>query len=220
MVAGDGWHRGVIGIVAARVGEEFGKPAYVVGFEDGKGVGSARGQGQVNLYHSLRAVEDCLGRYGGHRDAAGFTLDKDKLEIFRARVGEHVAGAAERREPPRLVCDGRLNPSQLTSGLLSELDRLGPFGNGNPEPVFEVAGLDVLDAKVVGGSHLKLELKTPTGTVSAFGPRMGSVARDITPMVKVAASITVDEWRGEGVVELRLVNPPAAEEWSSSGQAE
>ena len=211
VVGGDGWHRGVLGIVAARLGEEFRRPTYVIGFEGDEGVGSARSQGQINLHKSLMAVERHLVRFGGHRDAAGFTIERSSLTAFRKDLSSHVASLDRRMAPAPLVCDGRLNPSQLTSSLLSDLERLGPFGNGNPEPVFEVAGLDVLGARVVGGSHLKLELKTPTGTVSAFGPRMGAIATEIPPMIRVAASVTHDEWRGEGTPELRLVQPPSSD---------
>jgi single-stranded-DNA-specific exonuclease len=149
-------------------------------------------------------------------------MERRRLAQLREGLCEHAARFGSAVEPTRTVCDGRLKPSQLSPALLSELDRLGPFGNGNPEPVFEVAGLDVLDARVVGGSHLKMELKTPTGTISAFGPRMGAVASRAPRMVRVAVSVTADEWKGDGVPELRLVMPPVADDGIScgSGQAE
>ncbi len=214
VVAGDGWHRGVIGIVAARLSEEFDKPTYVIGFDGDVGTGSARAPGkQVHLHHSLLAASDSLVRFGGHRDAAGFMVEREKLKTLREQIGEYVAReSTQDNDSQHIACDGRLNPSQLTSDLLLELERIGPFGNGNPEPIFEVAGLNVLSGRVVGVNHLKLELKTPSGTVAAFGPRMGEYADGIPPMIRVAAAITVDEWRGENVPELRLVKPPVSDE--------
>jgi len=204
VVWGDGWHRGVLGIVAARLTEQYGKPAYVVGFDDEIGVGSARAQGQLNLHESLVVAAEHLVRYGGHRDAAGFTVDRGALDRASGALVEYAATSADTSGVRGVVCDARISPADVTGSLLSELDRLAPFGNQNPEPVFELDGLRVLESRVVGTGHLKLELMVPGGSVSAFGPRMGHDGGRVPPVIRVAAALTHDEWKGDGSPELRL----------------
>ena len=208
VLAGDGWHPGVIGIVAAKLVEEFSKPSYVIGFDGDVGVGSARASGLLNLHQSLVEAAHTLVRYGGHKEAAGFMVRRTELENLKSALVDFARNESTVLQDTQMVCDAGLNASQLKIQLLEDLDRLGPFGNGNPEPVFEITGLDVLESRVVGANHLKLELKTPTGSVSAFGPRMGHFSRNLPPMIRVAASLSEDEWRGQGTLELRLVCPP------------
>lgn len=208
VVADDGWHRGVLGIVAARLAETRGKPAFVVGFDGDLGVGSARAQGQLDLHGALSAVSAHLVRYGGHREAAGFTVERARFSAFAESLLEHAAGHVSVRAPSSTVCDAKLNAWELVPALFDEIDRLGPFGNENPEPVFELVDLPVLESRVVGGDHLKLELKTPSGSIGAFGPRMGAAARDLPPVISVAASLAADDWGGQRDIELRLVEPP------------
>ena len=211
VVGGDGWHRGVLGIVAARLSEEYGRPAFVVGFDGDVGTGSARAQGQLNLFATLNACAAELVRFGGHGDAAGFVVMREGYDRAARAIADHARSAAVVPKARSIVCDASIPARQLNAAILGELERIGPFGNGNPEPVFEITGLDVLESRVVGGSHLKLELKTPTGTVSAFGPRMGDLAEHLPPLVRVAATISADEWRGGDVPGLRLVSSPIAE---------
>jgi single-stranded-DNA-specific exonuclease len=208
VVAGDGWHRGVLGIVAARLTEACGRPVFVVGFQGERGIGSARAQGQLDLHGALSAVAGHLVRHGGHREAAGFTVERERFPAFtealRAHAMRHVS-ALERRP---LVCDATLASRDLTLALFEGIARLGPFGHENPEPVFEVDDLPVLGSRVVGGDHLKLELKTPSGSIGAFGPRMAGLAGDLPPVIRVAASLAADGWGGHEDVELRLAEPP------------
>ena len=209
-VSGDGWHRGVLGIVASRLVEETGLPAFVVGFDNEEGIGSVRGRGHFNVYEGLAACAEHLKRFGGHRDAAGFTVDKSKVDDLKTALSAYAAayGVGTVEEP--LQCDARLLASEIDAELAFEISRLGPFGAGNPEPVFDIDGLFVLEQRVIGGDHLKLELKTPSGRISAFGPRMAGVAGTLPPLIRTAAHISPDEWRGNGEPELRLVVPPIA----------
>lgn len=210
VLAGEGWHKGVLGIVAARLCEEFGRPVYVIGFENGLGTGSARGQGQINLYNSLEHCSSKLERFGGHRDAAGFSILNETLSEFQLMLEKYAKDNWVAHRSGILMCDATLNPSQLTSKLLEEISVMGPFGFDNSEPIFNIVGLDVLSARIVGIHHLKLLLKTPTGTVSAFGPMMGEFAVNMPRIINVAASLAADEWRGEDAIELKLAAPPLA----------
>jgi single-stranded-DNA-specific exonuclease len=207
-VAGRGWHRGVVGIVASRLVEEMGKPAFVVGVEADEGIGSVRGKGQISVYEGLSAASKFLRRFGGHRDAAGFTVDKKNLKALKAALIEYTNEHALPPPDETLQCDAGLTAAEIHPSLLEELSLIGPFGPGNPEPVFDIDGLYVLSQKPIGQDHLKLELKTPTARISAFGPRMAPLASDIPPLIRVAATVCPDEWRGNGFVELRLQAPP------------
>jgi len=208
VVNGAGWHKGVLGIVAARLSDEFQMPVYVIGVTGGVGTGSARGAGQLNLYDSLNDCADLLLRYGGHRDAAGFSVAEEHIPSLRQRLQVYADGHWTQARRNAILCDATLHPSQLTRRFYNELQLLGPFGFQNPEPVFQIDGLDVLSARVVGTGHLKLQLKTPTGSIAAFGPGMGTAAEGLPSPICVAASLSSDEWWGDDAIELRLVAPP------------
>ncbi len=207
-VAKEGWHRGVVGIVASRLVEELGKPAFVVGLEGDEGIGSVRGRGQISVYEGLASASAHLKRFGGHRDAAGFTVKIGDIEALKAAL---IAFTRENEKPPPdtgLQCDAGLNAAEIHPSLLDELNLIGPFGSGNPEPIFDIDGLYVLSQKTIGQEHLKLELKTPSARIAAFGPRMASIGPDLPPLIRVAATVCPDEWRGNGFLELRLQAPP------------
>ncbi|HUT79327.1 MAG TPA: single-stranded-DNA-specific exonuclease RecJ [Polyangia bacterium] len=208
VVAGDGWHRGVLGIVAARLAESSGRPVFVVGFHGDRGIGSARAQGQLDLHRALSAVSGHLLRHGGHREAAGFTVERERFPAFAEALLEHARRHASALTRQPLVCDATLVSRDLTVALLEGIARLGPFGRENSEPVFAVEDLPVLGSRVVGGDHLKLELKTPSGSIGAFGPRKAGLAGSLPPVIRVAASLAADDWGGHEDVELRLAEPP------------
>jgi len=162
VLADEGWHPGVVGIVASRLVERFGRPVVLVALGPERGRGSARGVEGVHLFEALVASAALLEAYGGHRLAAGLTVRRDALEAFRKRfqaaVRQQLAGA----EPARvLYADGLAQPSEWTFEEVAHLARLEPFGAGNPEPVFLARGLEVRGARPVGSRpplHLKLSL--------------------------------------------------------------
>ncbi len=208
--AGDGWHRGVIGIVASRLMEETGKPAFIMGFENDneEGTGSVRGRGRFNVYDALSYASDYLVRFGGHKDAAGFTVKKNSLRGLQECLCSYASKVDMFVDDGILECDDTLRANEIDPALVAEIEKLGPFGAGNPEPLFDIDGLYVLDQKVVGGDHLKLQLKTPSGHIFAFGPRMAGLAGKVPPLIRAAAHVVFDEWRGNGEPELRLAAPP------------
>lgn len=210
VVSGRDWHRGVLGIVAARLMDECKRPVYVIGIDQGVGTGSARSRGQLNLYDSLVHGSEALLRFGGHRDAAGFSVNEEKIGSFARLLEKYAEEHWDEVKEEAIECDCSLTPSEVNGQLVEEIGRLGPFGAKNPEPVFDIDGLYVLEKRVVGKDHLKLKLKTPTGAISAFGPRMAYAVGEIGDLVRVAASLTVDEWRGDGYPELRLAALPSA----------
>ena len=157
VVGGDGWHHGVVGIVASRLCRKFHRPAIVVGFDEaGEGHGSGRSIDRLSLVETLGGCSELLGTFGGHHMAAGLSVNREKFAEFRRRFG---ALAAENLQPgdlaPRLTIDARVNVADLDQGHLEELSLLEPCGMGNPAPVFYARGVapvngpDVLKEKHV-----------------------------------------------------------------------
>ena len=160
------------------------------------------------MHDALLDAAHLLKRFGGHMDAAGFTVMRDQIEELKARLVAYAHRHAEDVPPETLTCDAALGAAELGDDLLQEISKLGPFGSGNPEPVFDIDGLYILEQRVVGQDHLKLDLKTPSGHISAFGPRMARLAGTLPPLIRTAANICPDEWRGNGFIELKLAAPP------------
>jgi single-stranded-DNA-specific exonuclease len=160
MVLGkEGWHPGVLGIVAARLAEEFHRPVAMVSLKEGLGKGSARSVEGFHLFQGLKACHRHLLKFGGHQAAAGFSLAEENLgalqealeEAFRAQIGEV-------RLRPTLKVDAAVGLNDLDQGFYKALERLRPFGPGNPEPVFICETVECLASRVVGERHLRVQL--------------------------------------------------------------
>ena len=211
---GEDWHPGVVGIVAARVVDRLHRPVVVVGVQEGVGKGSARSIERFHLVEALGRCAEHLTRYGGHRAAAGVTLEARLLPAFReafARVASEVLTAEDLER--RCQVDAVVDPEELTEGAVQGLAALGPFGQGNPEPVLIARGLAararVLAAKRGGAGHLKLVLPdAPRLDTIGFG--MAERAGETRGRVDLAFQATVDEFRGQRRVALRLKDLRAA----------
>jgi single-stranded-DNA-specific exonuclease len=169
------WHRGVIGILASRVVDRTGRPALVLAHEQGQAYGSGR---SVSGYHLLDALtevhaqaEDGLfTRFGGHAHAVGFSLPSESVETLRERIAQHAAtNAGDTSASSSMVCDAELTLEELTPAFLQQLEQLGPFGNGNEEPLFFSHGVRLATAwKVVKDRHLRLSVEHRKGA-ARFG---------------------------------------------------
>ncbi|MBW3560614.1 MAG: single-stranded-DNA-specific exonuclease RecJ [Proteobacteria bacterium] len=215
VAAGEGWHPGVVGIVAGRLRERFRKPVVVIGLDPiaGVGKGSGRSQPGVNLGRAIQAAFDAglLLAGGGHAMAAGLTLRPDQLQPFTAflhnRLGEEQGRAA--------LLDALEVDSVITAGgahrdLWTELQRLAPFGPGNPEPIFAAADVRVEHAQAVRGGHVRATLADSTGR------RLRAVAwrSEETPVgqrllardggLHVAGRLKPDDWQGRSGVEFEI----------------
>ena len=208
VVDGQGWHPGVVGIVASRLVDKFARPAVVLASDDGTSGGSGRSVGGFHLAHALAACDDLLTSHGGHAMAAGLKLDTANVDAFRDRF---TALAREQLAPedlvPTLRADAVVTLGQIDRPLVEELARLGPFGAGNPKPVLVVRGLTVLSARSCGktGDHLQLQLDDNRGgrlKAIAFG--CGKLALTLRggDVVDVAAEPGLNEWNGRVSVEL------------------
>ncbi|WGH78939.1 single-stranded-DNA-specific exonuclease RecJ [Jannaschia ovalis] len=223
--AGPGWHPGVVGIVAARLKEAMHRPAVVIGMrEDGLGQGSARSVAGVDLGAAIQrlATEGWLVKGGGHRMAAGLTVEAGKIEGAMARLGELIARqGATLGQPGELRIDGTLMPGAATVELVNRLEAAGPFGQGAAAPRFAFPSLRVVHAKPVGDGHLRLTL-SDGGPIrlDAIAFRAGAsgisqaVDRAAGAPLHVAGRIEINRWQGRESVQLKLedVADPAAED--------
>ena len=206
---GEGWHPGVVGIVASRVVERFHRPAIVLGVLEGTGKGSARSIEAFHLYDALKGCSAHLSRFGGHKHAAGLTIAAEHLPSFEQSF---TAWADERLTDEDLVArcrvDAVVSPVELTQKAVEGLEVLAPFGHGNPMPVLAARGLRasprVLAPKRPGGSgHLKLTLDAaPAVDVIGFG--MAERVGLTDGPVDLAFQAELDHWRGTPRVSLKL----------------
>jgi single-stranded-DNA-specific exonuclease len=207
VLASRSWHAGVVGIVASRLVERYHRPAVLIAVgENGKGRGSARSIAGVNIYEGIRHCRQDLEASGGHAAAAGLTIQEEAIPRFRARLAEALEKPLSRAAGRRLVCDAEVEPFGLLPAVVRELDRLGPFGMGNPEPTLVFRRLRISSARVVGNNHLKLMLRGARGPVlTAFGYGMGAWP-EFPPAgpVDLACSLEINTWNGTEGVQLRL----------------
>lgn len=204
VVASTGWHRGVVGITAARLVDRYHVPAVVVAIDDGVGHGSGRTPKGFHLYDAFAKGAAELVRFGGHAAAAGMTLRAERLDAFRACFADASAGfrAADAERP---VVDVEVDGDRYPLPSISDLARLEPLGQGNAIPLFSFPGAQVADRRIVGDGHLKLKLRVGDQQVSAFGRDMGGLRDELPDIVCPLGSLRPDHWRGGGSLELSLV---------------
>ena len=167
VVDGEGWHQGVIGIVAARITERYGRPSIVISRDGEMAKGSCRSIEGFSIYDAIESVSDCLDHFGGHTLAAGLGLKSSKIEEFRRRINEY---ASDKEMPFALQkIDCKLLPSSISLEILNSLRLLEPFGAGNPQPCFGLFGVRIDEiASVSDGKHIRM-------IVSKNGARTGVV---------------------------------------------
>ncbi|SFJ57140.1 single-stranded-DNA-specific exonuclease RecJ [Jannaschia pohangensis] len=213
--AGEGWHPGVVGIVASRLKEAFNRPAVVIGLrDDGLGQGSARSVAGVDLGAAIQrlAAEGLLVKGGGHRVAAGLTVEADKIEPAMARLGELLARQGAGAAGPRdLSIDGTLMPRAASRDLVAALENAGPFGQGASAPRFAFPDLRAVHSRPVGEGHLKLTL-SDGGPVRldaiAFRATESGIAQAVDRAaggpLHVAGRLEINRWQGRETVQLKL----------------
>ncbi|EEE38709.1 single-stranded-DNA-specific exonuclease RecJ [Rhodobacteraceae bacterium KLH11] len=212
--AGEGWHPGVVGIVASRLKEAANRPAIVIGFDGDEGKGSGRSISGVDLGASIQrlASEGLLVKGGGHKMAAGLTVMRDQLEPAMARLSELLAKqGAGQSGPADLKLDGTLMPAAATVDLIEQIEQAGPFGAGAPAPRYALPDLQVRFAKRVGETHLKLSLSDGmSGGLDAIafgafdGPLGDRLSNHGGARFHFAGRLEVNSWGGRQSVQLRL----------------
>ncbi len=212
--AGEGWHPGVVGIVAARLKEATGRPAVVIGLENGEGKGSARSVRGVDLGSAVQTVaaEGLLIKGGGHKMAAGLTVDQAKIEQAMERLGELLArqGAGQTQARDMRI-DAALMPGAATVDLVTQIEAAGPFGQSAPAPRFAFPDVQILHAREVGSGHLKLRFGDGMGRhIDAFAfdgwtsPLGEALAKARGTRAHLAGRLSISHWGGRQTVELRL----------------
>jgi len=209
VLAADDWHIGVIGIVASKVVEEFSRPAFLMGRDGEYYRGSARSVPGFNVAEALEECSDLLVRFGGHSLAGGFTLTTDTLPAFRERLNE----IGRRVLRPQQLCptidiDCEVDIEEIDTDLIEGLREMGPFGQGNPEPVLMSTGLEVLEARCVGsnGAHLKLLAGRGHLVFDCIGFRQGDLADGLRQgaLVDIAYTPEFNDFNGRRGIQLRL----------------
>jgi single-stranded-DNA-specific exonuclease len=217
VTAGHGWHPGVVGLVAARLKEHYGRPAFAIALEPGGiGTGSGRSIQGVDLGSAVRhaVAAGLLLKGGGHAMAAGITIKPDKLAPFRAYLEEALHGAVEaaRREDSLLI-DGAVTAGGANVAMLTDIARAGPFGAGHSEPIFALPGHTIAYAEEVGQAHVRARLRAGDGTMlnaiafrSAGKPLGQALIANRGRSVHAAGTLSVDRWNGEERVQLRVMD--------------
>lgn len=217
VLAHEGWHPGVIGIVASRLVEEFGRPVVLIALEGDRGKGSGRGIHAIDLHAALKACGDLLVRFGGHRAAAGITIERPMVDAFTRRFNE-VASAV--LTPDDIVPEVRIDLEVAIECANEKLERMlrhfEPFGVANPGPIMVARGVRLAaPARTVGKDGLKLRLHTGSGELEAIGWGLaGRIAEfDVGTPVDVAFRLEHDEYRGNSRLQARIADicprPPA-----------
>jgi single-stranded-DNA-specific exonuclease len=215
LVSNDGWHPGVVGIVAGRLKERFSKPAFVAGFEGGMGRGSARSIPGIDIGRMIRAAREAglIEAGGGHAMAAGFSLGGHQLDAFRSFLQAQFGGdtGAALDAVGELELDAVSSPAAASELLVQEIAAAGPFGAGNPEPLLGFGGLRVAFADLVGGEHVKLRLVAGDGArLDAIAFRTAGTAlgegllASRGRQIHVAGRLRADDWNGQTRIQLQI----------------
>lgn len=207
VLAGKGWHPGVLGIVASRIAEEYYRPTFVFSVDDGIAKGSARSIPPFDVRSGLDQCREMLLSFGGHRQAAGVKLKEEDLPRFtvdiRRVVNECLSGEDFIRT---LKIDAQTMLSHVTASLVKEIAMLEPLGYGNPEPLIGSKLLEVHAPRMVGSNHLKLKLRQRSCTLDAIGFEMGGVMEELSSASAVDAAFVpaMNDWNGGRYLQLIL----------------
>src|SRR4029077_17089353 len=209
VVAGEGWHRGVIGIVASKLVDAFHRPAIVLSIEGDVAHGSCRSISGFDMLAALERSSHLLTRFGGHKQAAGLTLDAAQVRALRLAVNEVADETLGPEElMPRLRIHGGLTFRGITGGVAAGVASLAPFGAGNPRPVFAARGVEIIDGpRKLKDRHLKMALKQDGRIFRAIAWRAAERHDYLTEhraAIDVAFSLEQNEFNGETFVELTL----------------
>ncbi|MGF1544889.1 MAG: single-stranded-DNA-specific exonuclease RecJ [Parvularculaceae bacterium] len=218
VIAGEGWHPGVIGVVAGRLKDRYGRPVVVVALDGETGKGSGRSLDGVDLGAAVARLREAglLVNGGGHAMAAGLTVARDRLDVFADALEGLVAPAVETARRARaLIVEGEMAPGAVTRAFADDIARAGPFGPGAPEPTFLVRDVAVAARRVVGQGHVACDLVAADGSRAraiafraANEPRGAARAEDAR--VHVVGRVKADDWRGGEAGQLHIVDAAPA----------
>jgi single-stranded-DNA-specific exonuclease len=211
VVGGEGWHRGVIGIVASKLVETFNRPAVVLSIDGEVAHGSCRSIPSFDMLSALESCSDLLTKFGGHRQAAGLTLEASRVRELRGRINEYADRCLQPDDlRPRLWIDGTLAFRSITPQVASELSALAPFGAGNSCPVFRTSGVEVVDGpRLVKERHLKMALRQDGRVMRGIAWRAADREAFVSQHragIDLAYSLEQDTWNGERYLQLSVAD--------------
>jgi single-stranded-DNA-specific exonuclease len=213
LVAGENWHAGILGLVAARLKERFGLPALALGVEPGGSIasGSGRSVAGVDLGRAVRAAAEAgvIMKGGGHAMAAGLTVERARLGELEAFLAAAITKTGAAPGDWTLEVDGALSASGATLDLLGLIERAGPYGSGNPEPVFALPAHRVVYADAAGADHVRCTLVAGDGSklkaiaFRALGTPLGEALLSERALpLHLAGRLCLDDWNGRRAVQL------------------
>jgi single-stranded-DNA-specific exonuclease len=216
VVAGEGWHRGVIGIVASKLVDAFHRPAIVLSTDGNVAHGSCRSIPSFNMLGALESSADVLVKFGGHKQAAGLTMETARIRELRARVNDFADGCLHPDDlRPRLWIDGSLTFKSISAQVASELTALAPFGAGNPCPLFRTSRVEIIDGpRRVKDRHLKMAFKQDGRVMRGIAWRALERETFVTEhrdAIDLAFSLEQDTWNGERYLQLSVADFRAPE---------
>ena len=217
VIAGDGWHRGVIGLAASKIAERLNRPCVVISFEDDMGHGSARSIEAYHLFNGLAACSDLFEKFGGHSHAAGLSIRRECVAEFRRRLNEHAAACLTEDDlTPAITIDAEVAANDLTFALSQDLRQMEPFGAGNPRPVFLTRGLRVLgDPKVIKEQHLKFRIagenNRPVEAIWWRGLEESTATPQPGQRIDLAYEFEAQTWMGDVRLQLNVRDMRAGE---------
>ena len=216
VVAGEGWHRGVIGIVASKLVDAFHRPAIVISTDGDVAHGSCRSIPSFNMLAALESCPDVMSKFGGHKQAAGLTMASERVRELRARVNDYADGCLQPDDlRPRIWIDGTLGFRSIDEQMASELTSLAPFGAGNPRPIFRTSGVEIVDGpRRIKERHLKMAFRQDGRVMRGIAWRASEREEFVAghkTAIDLAFSLEQDTWEGERYLQLSIADFKAPE---------
>ena len=211
VLSGHNWHGGVIGIIASRLKEKYNKPTVIISVEKGLGRASARSVLGFDIGTLIISAvqKNILKKGGGHKMAAGFTIEENKIEEFKNFINNRFSKVKKNLEKNNILFfDSKISPSALNEDFFSEINSLSPFGSGNPEPRFVIENLKLLKSSIVGEKHIKALLSAPDGSVIK-SVTFNAVKTNLETYllsknqkkINIVGKLSLNEWKGQKNVE-------------------
>jgi len=200
---------GIVGLVAGRLAEEFYRPTIIIRSGEQLSSGSCRSIPEFNIIHALKQCRSLFTQFGGHSQAAGFTLPTENLSRLKEHLCQQAADQLAGIDlQPHLDIDARVTLPELSGDTFPTIQRLAPFGAGNPAPTFLSRGVEVLDCRLMGnnGGHLRLKLRQGGTTWDGVGFRLGDYLAEVASPLDIVYNLEIDQWRGADQLRLNILD--------------
>lgn len=214
VIVGENWHSGVIGIVASRIVEKYYRPVIIISIQDGLGKASCRSIKGFHMYKALDRCKKYLLGFGGHAQAAGFSILSDKIKEFSDAVAAYANDVLQLKDlVPILDIEAKIKPEEVCIDLVKDLERLEPFGMGNPRPIFACCNTKIMSARSMGKEGLHLSFDFSQDKIRAIGWNQGEYAKRIDQkMVNIAFQPEINVWQGNDRVQCKIQELQLVEE--------